>query len=480
MNDISLTNHVDNLTIHFSVPVWGKKYVEKYLQYSLPSQLASENLPIFSNTNKLTAIYHFYTTKSDKKTLSNSPLFADLSSYVDVLFHDINDLPTNDGQPYQYFILNRCQEDNIRIAAQNNDAMIFLFPDIIIANGTILFLCDKLVAGYQLVLTGNLRVVEETIQKELDHARLNSECTIDLTGDEFCRLAIKHAHPRVNMTCTNSYLFDSSWPDFLYWTNHGDAMVQRGLFLIPFAMIVKKEFLLDNVTLDINPVVYECCPDPKHWYVCEDSRELLTVTSCKSDEFEHMVEKIGIFNPIQVADWMLNHLSQQQIDLLQKTIRICPTGCEAELDDLVERSDRDIATILAAYELLAKHPNISTEIHLMTTLSGQGANWLREIPPKVNRLIASLKGRSLVVYGSGAHTQLLLRCTNLRCCVTAISDSNAAMWGKKISGINCIPPNKIADISNDIIISSRAFEEEIYQKLTERYGDTIKIHSLYQ
>lgn len=465
-----------NDEIHFCVPVWGSCYIDKYLSYSLPCQLASQNLPAVRKTIHSDILYHVYTTPDGKQEICRSIFFSSLSSYVTICFHDINALPGKAQSKYN--TLNRCYEDVSRIAL-NKGAIVFLWADLILANGAILYICKKLIEGYQIILSGNLRVLEEDTKTELDHHRTQRNAPIEITGDQLCRLAVTHLHPRVSMTFTNSYQFDNSWPDYLYWQLPRKGIIQCGLFLVPMAMIAHKEIVLGNVTLDLNPSILEGYPDHNTWHVPENGREFIGITLCQANEFEHMAKRVGVFSAMHVGNWMLEHLSEQQVSLLNKKIRICGIENEQALNQLEPQLNLDVERIMQAYHVLAQYPGLSEDIRTLTALTANEPNWLTEIPPKINKLIHNLGGRPLVVYGVGQHTELLLRCTDLRYHVTALSDSNPQMWGTTQFRINCVAPDRIIEYAEDILISSRSFEKEIFQNLRARFEQKVNIFLIY-
>lgn len=466
----------ENYTINFCLPLWGENFIYRYSNYVLPFQLASENLPAIYARATIKPNFHIYTMNNGEQIIRELDLFPMLNRYVRVQFHNISRLQENNQS--KYHLLNRCHEDVVQ-RSLDKGAVIFLWPDIIVSNGAILYLYEKLMEGFQIILIGNLRVTEETITKVLDQMVTESDYPLELNGDQLCDLAVKHIHSRVKMTCTSSYVFDSSWPDCLYWRLPGKGMIQRGLFLVPMAMVAKQVIELGSITHDINPCIYQCYPHRETWHIVENARDFLAVGLSAEDEFKHMSKKVGIFNAMQVANWMLAHLSEQQVSLLNKKIRICSKKHDIALNELEKQSDDDIALIMQAYNVLSKYPKLAYETHLSTILSAHEPTWLSEIPPKVNRLLAALGDRPIVVYGRGEHTELLLRCTNLKQHVSAFSDSNPEMWGKKTLGLDCIPPEKINDIATDVLVSSKAYENEICQYLEKLFGQTIKIYSLY-
>lgn len=106
---------------------------------------------------------------------------------------------------------------------------------------------------------------------------------------------------------------------------------------------------------------------------------------------------------------------------------------------------------------------------------------LSHIKQKCNDICIKLKNENIVIYGSGAHTLCLFhdikRLKKLK--ITAIADKNTRLWGQYLKGILIIPPHKIPDYAQHVLISSFAFEEEIYNELQSHFGSSIELHKIY-
>lgn len=103
-----------------------------------------------------------------------------------------------------------------------------------------------------------------------------------------------------------------------------------------------------------------------------------------------------------------------------------------------------------------------------------------------NRLIfkkiSKLKNSKVILYGAGNHTLAFLNMfINLNIKVIYLCDSNKSLFEKKRFGFKIINPEKINKINYDkIIISSRAFQNEIYTKLINMKINKKKIFLIYE
>lgn len=78
--------------------------------------------------------------------------------------------------------------------------------------------------------------------------------------------------------------------------------------------------------------------------------------------------------------------------------------------------------------------------------------------------------RPIVIFGAGNHTEFLFRYTNIRRArILALSDSNPDKWGEEVFGFEVVPPSEIdVRLPEAVVISSRAFQEDIHKSLAEQ------------
>ena len=147
--------------IHLIMAVWGKPYLDLFLELSLPSQLAPGNLP--SLKNRLGATYKIYTTVEGEAYLRRQEIFQRLTELIDTKIIAVDKFNSED----KFSPLINFHNQAIREADVENAALIFLSPDFIIADGTLLKLIELWQAGHRAVLVLTLRLVKETFREEL-------------------------------------------------------------------------------------------------------------------------------------------------------------------------------------------------------------------------------------------------------------------------------------------------------------------------
>ncbi|MBZ5524635.1 MAG: hypothetical protein LAP21_20545, partial [Acidobacteriia bacterium] len=147
---------------HFILPVWGSSYVEVYLNVVLATQLSDGNLGAVPLEG---ARYKIYTTAADELTIRQSPAFQALARRITVDFVAIDDLlrdaewaRTNDSQVQYFAPMNTIHRMAITDAARDPAVcLVFLMPDLILADGTLRFVAEAARQGKRAVMVYTLR-----------------------------------------------------------------------------------------------------------------------------------------------------------------------------------------------------------------------------------------------------------------------------------------------------------------------------------
>jgi hypothetical protein len=303
--------------IHFLTPVWGKAYVQLYLDVVIPAQLASRNLPSFKTESGTK--YVVFTTREDMETIQSSPVFKVLSTMVPVAFEFVDISITSNHDR-----MSDCFRRGISAANAAGAAVIFLTPDIVFADGsfeTIKRLADS---GHDVVFIPAIRTLKYGVANALKDAFRKGQ-TIEIYPRDLMRVALDNLHP----------LADSSWwdegetdlvPANLYWRVGNEGILGRCFHLHPVFVRPQRKNVKFFGTVDDD---YCCaaCPDTSKDYVVTDSDELLAVElSDPSHYFRTGFRKGSIDDTVA---WAEQSTSKRHRLLFDRTIRM-HTGIKNE------------------------------------------------------------------------------------------------------------------------------------------------------
>ena len=273
------------INFHIFNLVWDKKFVQNFIEISLPFQLMPENLPKLTKYANLH--YHIYTTRNSKKFFG--PM-SRLEKLVTLHFHYLEDLIT-EGKPlldlakglrspnYKYFIQKICIRDMHINYTRKNEAIILLDSNFVIADGGLGSLGAMWRNGTRAVMVNVLRITEAAFTKKwyINNVSVSSGQLYDKTHP--------HLHP-----LQYSYFADkpttTTYPIQLCWHLNNEAIYARSFLPHPLMLPVKDALQTFQSTPDYDLALRLCKDD--EITVCSNSKDLLI---CKFSDQNH-----GILN----------------------------------------------------------------------------------------------------------------------------------------------------------------------------------------
>ena len=140
---------------HVVTVVWGRAYVELFLDVAVPNQLTPGNLGALPPGSR----YRVLTTAEDLELLEAS---AALKQANDVMPVDLVVAPELSSVSDDQFVrLTACHSRALRDAADSGAALIFLAPDIVMSEGTLAAVVRRRSGGSRAVVCAGLRVQRE-------------------------------------------------------------------------------------------------------------------------------------------------------------------------------------------------------------------------------------------------------------------------------------------------------------------------------
>tara|TARA_B100000745_G_scaffold212852_2_gene141087 strand:+ start:1377 stop:2558 length:1182 start_codon:yes stop_codon:yes gene_type:complete len=302
---------------------WGDSYIDSFLNYSLPSILAAENLPYLSQ--RIETVLLIYTDEAGYSRINANDTFSRLNSlpnvkveYIDanitlkerldrssqalqkqagLLNKSVNvavkiselESATIDGNDHNYnnLILTCCNFDALRIASSENCPCIFLGPDGVYSRSTLRYVWEALSLGKRAFLSSHLRANEipgrevcDSLARHDDNVKI-----IDMHGRRLVRLGLDHMHrvsqsmfwPEIYTTYDNKKHIFSNNATQLYCQVDNDTVLQRNftlhpLMLYPVEPVVRHGFLSIDMSL-----IRHAVKDYNSVFVCSDSDLQMTI-----------------------------------------------------------------------------------------------------------------------------------------------------------------------------------------------------------
>lgn len=175
--------------------VWGSTYVGPFLQLTLPSLLADGNIPALAKISDLR--FNIFTTSEDSAVIQNHPSIHRLMSYGPVVVKDIGSIQKFRRMSHydlQTHLFGNALADAEKIQA----GLLFLAPDVIVANGSLSSIHQMTEAGARAVVLPCVRAKKYALLTEITE-KFGIGATppreISITGTELSALTLRHLHP---------------------------------------------------------------------------------------------------------------------------------------------------------------------------------------------------------------------------------------------------------------------------------------------
>lgn len=254
--------------IHIIIPVWGEAYTRCLLDVGLPSLLAPGNLPALRREQG--NLCHIVTTSADRATIEKSPVFDTLAAHIHVHFDDIGADPETSDDRHK--LQSHCNRVGIAAADERNAAMIFLNPDVVIADGGIKALSALLARGKRAIQVLAVRLVKEVAVPALIGKYAAPDRTrLTISPRELMRLALNNLHPLSMLNMYEKADLDLS-PSGLFWVAAQEGLVCRCAHLHPMLVHPRIRNAPFSTTID-DDYLRSACPDVGDEYVVADSDE---------------------------------------------------------------------------------------------------------------------------------------------------------------------------------------------------------------
>lgn len=215
----------------FSVALWGKDYVTRFLEVCLPTLLSPGNLGGMSRDAD--SRFLIITTEEDAVEIRRTAIFQTLGDRVATEFFIVPS--KHSGNKYKS--VSNLQMVAIEYSA-DFDTLFFLYPDFIFADGTISTALRRLQAGHDAVVLPVPRVLDHAVRDAFSDIVRAKNAAITLNPREFVAFANRHFHPAMWAHLWESGTF-TSYPSNLFWRVAEGNLLFRCFHLHPLAIRVQ-------------------------------------------------------------------------------------------------------------------------------------------------------------------------------------------------------------------------------------------------
>lgn len=290
--------------------VWGKKYIDTFLQLSLPTQFSTGNL----KTLKSKPNYILYTDQSGKEQILQAPIYKKLQEHTHVIFRLID----VDIERCHFDILLQCHSDAIKEANKLNAPIVFLAPDCILSMNVFSYLEKAVDRKKRLIMICSARMSLEKykeIIQEKEGSLLNEE--VQWTSQDLAKTTINNLHHRGKcLLMTDDKI--SSHPSQMYWRLDEHNLLAKSFHLHPLLIWPEVHNVYPLLSADGKDFLERICPNSSKWETIKDCSEV-SLFEISSDEQFTSDSRIPI-NSFWLRKWVNENTSEAHFHFIKHNI----------------------------------------------------------------------------------------------------------------------------------------------------------------
>ncbi len=323
------------MNYRFITVVWGEAFVKMLVEMAIPNQLSPGNLPSIPNLES--SKYVIYTVPEDARTIQESRSYSLLSSMVPVEFIYIDD---DVLQRNKYAVLTDCSVRDLRATESEDVAYVYLYPDVLWADGSFKTMSEITEAGKRAILVGPLSVNRETAFEAAGRFISPEDGSINVSSRQLVKFGLDHLDSYVDGLCWGSPHFDNS-PAQIYWRVEDEGMLMRGFPLGPFMVRPKGPMSYFAGSVDDGDFIRRACPEFDDIHVVEDSDEIFHISLAPSPDLNPPNKA----RPVDVARWAAKNTNRHQRRFFEYRIRAHHSDLTPAWKEIEAESDKVVAAV---------------------------------------------------------------------------------------------------------------------------------------
>lgn len=270
---------------YFIVVFWGETFRDYLCDYCLPSLLAPNNIPAIQAIGG--SKFLFCTTPQDWQALSETAIFLRLKEFIEPHFIEIG-LPPEGKSGCEHMGIGH--KLAAQMAFEDKAFGVFLTPDLMVSDGTVLTLKKCAQAGSKVVLTAALRFGEEPLFEHLRSFGILQEgdrhsesgLPLSISGRQMVRAGIRSFHSQTRRYEWEAPYF-SSFPCACWWDVPGEeGVILHALSWAPLLCDYAAVGTHDTSTFDVwtldGDYIFQNFKNLDDMYIVKDSDEIMLVS----------------------------------------------------------------------------------------------------------------------------------------------------------------------------------------------------------
>lgn len=325
--------------INILIPVWGVAYVNKWIDISLPTLLASGNLPAMAAEYPTTV-----TLLSDERSFryfKSTNACLKLAQLVKIEFVDISDLlgkTTYSVALTQAFARGMFGEN---AHSPLTTAYVLLVGDYIFSDGSLRTLVDRIRAGHRAIFQGNFGVKEESVSPIISREISRQGGQLEISARDLMKLAINEIHPVTAARFVDQEFVHHSYPNRFFWKVGRSSLIGRFFLLHPLCLV--PEQVIDCVEGFCDYSLFPSTVPSLRYTVLDDSDDFF-ILECEPTSHESKGITLGRLNERSTARHLSHWTTAQHRSFAQHAIFYCGSEADRSLKSSIERNSMEWLT----------------------------------------------------------------------------------------------------------------------------------------
>ncbi len=288
------------MTLQIVNVVWGEKYVNTYLELTLPTQFSPGNLLNLKTKPK----YIIYTDEEGKQQIVASSIYQKLLESTHLILRMI----AIDENPCSFASILRCHSDAIIEANKTRSPIVFLAPDALTSTGVFTYIEEGISRGVRLIATCGLRMSLEKYQAIVKKRKIKPpDFAVNWSSRELAKMTVENLHHYTEHFIVKKNRIPVQ-PSHMFWRLDENHLLGKAYHVHPLMIWPKKVGITPLVSIDGRHFLERICPAFDEWDIVTDCSKI-SFFELSSDvqfigDYTHTMDKVCF------REWLRDHVTK--------------------------------------------------------------------------------------------------------------------------------------------------------------------------
>jgi hypothetical protein len=215
------------------VPIWGYRFVSQFLEFGLPTLLASGNLPAIARDLPFRVVA--LSSEGDEPLIRSHPAWRRLERICPAEVQLIDDLITDANHTATITLAFERAMRNYGESITDT-CFILWMSDYLVGNGSLAAVVRRLQDGASGVVAGNFQVVAEDAIPSLRRIVDPGNASIDIPNRQLIAWSLAYLHPATAANIVNFGLVHNAHTNRLFWRVNEETLIGRFYLIHPIGV----------------------------------------------------------------------------------------------------------------------------------------------------------------------------------------------------------------------------------------------------